>query len=61
MLKVGLAENLVNTRFSPTALARASYLTAVATGMDSFWLPDHLNSLFPRAVDDTEVHAGLHG
>lgn len=50
MLKVGLAENLVNTRFSPTALARASYLTAVATGMDSFWLPDHLNSLFPRAA-----------
>ena len=50
MLKVGLAEQLVNTRYSPTAAARASYLTAVATGMDSFWLPDHLNSLFPRAV-----------
>jgi phthiodiolone/phenolphthiodiolone dimycocerosates ketoreductase len=50
MLKVGLAENLVNTRYSPTALPRASYLTAVATGVDSFWLPDHLNSLFPRAV-----------
>jgi phthiodiolone/phenolphthiodiolone dimycocerosates ketoreductase len=50
MLKVGLAENLVNTRFGPTALPRASYLTAVATGLDSFWLPDHLNSLFPRAV-----------
>jgi phthiodiolone/phenolphthiodiolone dimycocerosates ketoreductase len=50
MLKVGLVENLVHTRFSPTALPRASYLTAVATGMDSFWLPDHLNSLFPRAV-----------
>jgi len=50
MLKVGLAENLVHTRFGPTALPRASYLTAVATGMDSFWLPDHLNSLLPRAV-----------
>jgi len=50
MLKVGLAENLVHTRFGPTALPRASYLTAVATGLDSFWLPDHLNSLFPRAV-----------
>jgi phthiodiolone/phenolphthiodiolone dimycocerosates ketoreductase len=50
MLKVGLAENLVNTRFSPTAFPRTSYLTAVATGLDSFWLPDHLNSLFPRAV-----------
>ena len=50
MLKVGLGEQLVNTRYSPTAAARASYLTAVATGMDSFWLPDHLNALFPRAV-----------
>jgi phthiodiolone/phenolphthiodiolone dimycocerosates ketoreductase len=50
MLKVGLAEQLLNTRFSPTALPRASYLTAVATGMDSFWVPDHINSLFPRAA-----------
>ncbi len=50
MLKVGLAEQLMNTRYLPTATARASYLTAVATGMDSFWLPDHLNSLFPRAA-----------
>jgi phthiodiolone/phenolphthiodiolone dimycocerosates ketoreductase len=50
MLKVGLAEQLLNTRYWPTASARASYLTAVATGLDSFWLPDHLNSLFPRAV-----------
>ncbi len=50
MLKVGLVETLVHTRFRPTALPRANYLTAVATGMDSFWLPDHLNSLFPRAV-----------
>jgi phthiodiolone/phenolphthiodiolone dimycocerosates ketoreductase len=40
----------VHTRFSPIALPRASYITAVATGLDSFWLPDHLNSLFPRAV-----------
>jgi phthiodiolone/phenolphthiodiolone dimycocerosates ketoreductase len=54
MLKVGLAENLVNTRYGPTFLPRASYLTAVATGMDSFWLPDHLNALFPRAVMTTK-------
>jgi phthiodiolone/phenolphthiodiolone dimycocerosates ketoreductase len=60
MLKVGLAENLVNTRFSPTALPRASYVTAVATGMDSFWLPDHLNSLLPRAVM-TPKYVGLQG
>jgi phthiodiolone/phenolphthiodiolone dimycocerosates ketoreductase len=50
MFKVGLTENLVNTRHSPTALVRASYLTAVATGLDSFWVPDHLNSIFPRSM-----------
>jgi alkanesulfonate monooxygenase SsuD/methylene tetrahydromethanopterin reductase-like flavin-dependent oxidoreductase (luciferase family) len=48
--KVGLAEQPVNGRYSPTALVRASYLTAVATRIDSFWLPDHLNSAFPRSV-----------
>lgn len=50
MLKVGLAEQLLNTRYSSTASARASYLAAVAAGMDSFWVPDHINSLFPRAA-----------
>jgi phthiodiolone/phenolphthiodiolone dimycocerosates ketoreductase len=50
MLKVGLAENPLNTRLGPTAWARTSYLTAVAAGMDSFWLADHLNALLPRSV-----------
>jgi phthiodiolone/phenolphthiodiolone dimycocerosates ketoreductase len=50
MFKVGLAEQLLNTRYSPAALVRASYLTAVATRMDSFWVPDHLNALFPRSI-----------
>lgn len=50
MLKVGLAELPLHTRLSPTALMRASYLTAVAARLDSFWIPDHLNSLFPRSV-----------
>jgi len=48
--KVGLAEQLVNGRYSPTALVRASYLAAAAARLDSFWLPDHINSLFPRSV-----------
>jgi phthiodiolone/phenolphthiodiolone dimycocerosates ketoreductase len=50
MFKVGLSEQPLNTRYSPTALVRASYLTAVATRTDSFWLPDHLASLIPRSV-----------
>ncbi len=53
-LKVGLAEQLFRTRYSPTALVRASYLMAVATGMDSFWLPDHLNALLPRSIATTQ-------
>ena len=50
MVKVGVAEWPFNTRYSPTALVRASYLTALATRMDSFWLPDHLNALWPRSI-----------
>jgi phthiodiolone/phenolphthiodiolone dimycocerosates ketoreductase len=50
MLKVGLAEQSVHTSYAPTALVQASYATAVAIRMDSFWLPDDLNSLFPRSI-----------
>src|ERR1700754_3917904 len=37
-------------RFSPMAVTRSSYLSAAAARADSFWLADHLNSLFPRAM-----------
>ncbi len=50
MFKVGLVEQPLNTRYSPTALLRASYGIAVATRMDSFWVPDHLNALVPRSI-----------
>ncbi len=48
--RVGLADQIVNSRYSPTMLARADYLTAVASGVDSFWVADHLNALFPRSI-----------
>jgi phthiodiolone/phenolphthiodiolone dimycocerosates ketoreductase len=48
--KIGLADQLVNARQSPTALLRASYLTAVANRVESLWVPDHLNALMPRAI-----------
>lgn len=54
MFKVGLTEQPLHTRYSPTALVSASYLTAVSTGMDSYWLPDHINSVFPPAVMTTK-------
>lgn len=50
MFKVGLSEQLLHTRYSPTALVGASYLTAVTSRVDSFWLSDHLSSLFPQSV-----------
>jgi hypothetical protein len=48
--KVGLASEILNARHSPTAVVRAGYLTPVASRIDSLWLPDHLNSLIPRAI-----------
>ena len=50
MVKVGVAEFPFTARYSPTALVRASYLTALATRMDSFWLSDHLISTWPRSI-----------
>ena len=35
---------------SPTILSQATYLTAAATGADSFWIGDHLNSFLPRSI-----------
>jgi phthiodiolone/phenolphthiodiolone dimycocerosates ketoreductase len=48
--RAGLGNQILNSRFSPTALARSDYLTASAAGVDSLWVGDHLNSLFPRSV-----------
>lgn len=50
MFKVGLIEQPLHTRYLPTALVRSGYLTAAGNRVDSFWLPDHLSSLFPRSV-----------
>lgn len=50
MLQLGLIEQPLHTRHSPSALVSASYLTAVAARAESYWLPDHINSLFPPSV-----------
>jgi phthiodiolone/phenolphthiodiolone dimycocerosates ketoreductase len=49
-VKVGSAAQALPMRFSPMAVTRSSYLSAVAARADSFWLADHLNSLFPRSM-----------
>ncbi|OBF15108.1 photosystem I reaction center subunit VIII [Mycobacterium kubicae] len=53
-VKVGVVAEPVNTRFSSTALLRLNYLAAVASRVDSFWLPDHLNALLPRSLATPE-------
>lgn len=49
-VRVGLSTQILNSRYSPTALARTNMLMAKATGVDSYWVADHLNSLFPRSI-----------
>jgi len=48
--RVGLITQVLNSRYSPTALARANVLMARASGIDSYWVADHLNSLYPRSI-----------
>ena len=48
--RVGVAEQPLNVPHAPTAVVDSSYLIAAASGADSFWVPDHLNSIFPRNV-----------
>ncbi len=53
-VKFGVCEQLLHSRLGPMALAETGYRTANVAGADSFWLPDHLNSLLPRAVMTTK-------
>jgi phthiodiolone/phenolphthiodiolone dimycocerosates ketoreductase len=43
-------ENIVNSRLGPGTPLRISYALARAAGVDSFWVPDHLNSILPRSI-----------
>lgn len=52
--RFGLLDGIVNTRVSPTLLPTVSRLTATATGADSFWVGDHINSLVPRSIATPE-------
>src|SRR6201996_1059991 len=48
--RVGMADVIVAGRPAADTYTRMSYLSAAATGVDSFWVPDHLNSLGPRVL-----------
>lgn len=48
--RVGLMTMPVNCRYSPTMFTRASVRMATASGVDSYWVTDHLNSALPRSI-----------
>jgi phthiodiolone/phenolphthiodiolone dimycocerosates ketoreductase len=47
---VGIMDPIIAARPTVDTFTRASYLSAVASRVDSFWVPDHLNALFPRSL-----------
>jgi phthiodiolone/phenolphthiodiolone dimycocerosates ketoreductase len=47
---VGVIDPILASRLSAEAFTRADYISAVTRGVDSFWVPDHLNQLFPRSL-----------
>src|SRR5215469_9118343 len=56
--RVGVGTQVLNTRRSPTTMVGAVYLAAVAGGVDSFWVADHLNSLVPRSIATPRYFGG---
>jgi phthiodiolone/phenolphthiodiolone dimycocerosates ketoreductase len=54
MLKVGIAVQALPARYSSMGVVRPAYLSAAASRMDSFWVADHLNSLYPRSMAKPE-------
>lgn len=49
-IRVGIADPILAARPSAETFTRANYLGAAANRVDSFWVPDHLNQLFPRSL-----------
>lgn len=52
--RFGIIDGIPNSRFAPSVVPRASSLAAAATGADSYWVADHLNSLVPRSIATPE-------
>src|ERR1700737_71969 len=48
--RVGITNINVVSRPTAESFQRADYLNALANRVDSFWVPDHLNGLFPRSL-----------
>ena len=48
--RVGVMAPTLVARPAADTLTRATYLDAVASRVDSFWVSDHINGLFPRSL-----------
>jgi phthiodiolone/phenolphthiodiolone dimycocerosates ketoreductase len=48
--RVGVQGPVFVSRPRAEAFSRATYLSAALNRVDSFWVPDHLNGLFPRSL-----------
>src|SRR5271166_5742532 len=48
--RLGITNITVASRPMAESLTRADYLNALANRVDSFWVVDHLNGLFPRSL-----------
>jgi phthiodiolone/phenolphthiodiolone dimycocerosates ketoreductase len=57
-MRVGIVDPILASRPTAETLTRAQYLSAVATRVDSFWVPDHLNSMWPRSLWKPQYCAG---
>jgi phthiodiolone/phenolphthiodiolone dimycocerosates ketoreductase len=55
--RVGITDGGIAARGVAKAATQANYLAATASRVDSFWVPDHLNSLAPRSLWTPE-HCG---
>lgn len=49
-MKLGIMDPTIASRPAVDTFTRGSYLAAAAGRVDSFWVPDHLNALFPRSL-----------
>jgi hypothetical protein len=49
-MRVGVMDSALAGRPAVDSITRANYVSAVVNRVDSFWVPDHLNALFPRSI-----------
>jgi phthiodiolone/phenolphthiodiolone dimycocerosates ketoreductase len=57
LLRVGLMDPVMAARPSADTLSRMSYLSAAASRVDSYWVPDHINGVTPRPLWDPKYTA----